>query len=65
MRRKVKKNYTRKKREYKEICERKKEKWWEELKRKAKEAQTQRQVWKVISKKRKKMRINDDIEIEN
>jgi len=49
-----KEEYNRGKREYKELCERRKEEEREELLKKAREAKTQEQVWKVINKERKR-----------
>jgi len=60
-----KEDYIKGKRDYKELCERRKEEEREELLREAKEAKTQEQVWKVINRERKRrVRINEQIKME-
>lgn len=58
-------DYRRERREYRELCERKRreenEKWMKE----AREAKTQKQVWEVINKeRRRKVEVNKEIRIE-
>lgn len=49
-----KEEYIERKKEYRSLCERKKEKRNEELIKEAREAKTQKQVWEVINKERRR-----------
>lgn len=49
-----KEEYIEGKKEYRSLCERKKEERNEELIKEAKEAKTQKQVWEVINKERRR-----------
>ncbi|XP_011688391.1 PREDICTED: uncharacterized protein LOC105450305 [Wasmannia auropunctata] len=54
--------YKREKKEYKELCERKKEEENGRWERKAEEARTEGQVWEIVNRERKKWKgINKDI----
>ncbi|XP_011881271.1 PREDICTED: uncharacterized protein LOC105569421 [Vollenhovia emeryi] len=56
--------YRRKRKEYKELCERKKEEENKKLEKEAEEAHTEEMVWRVVNKERKKRKkINTEIEM--
>ncbi|EZA50989.1 hypothetical protein X777_10537 [Ooceraea biroi] len=62
---KSKQEYIKGKKEYKELCCRKKEEEKEELLKEARKARTQKQVWEVINKeRRKKEELNKEIKME-
>lgn len=53
------------KRDYRKLREKKKEKWNKKLLKKAREAKTQEQIWKVVNRERKrKGEINREIRTE-
>lgn len=52
-------------REYRRLCEEKKEEWNEKLMKEVREAKTQEQVWRVINRERgKRVEINREIRME-
>jgi len=58
-------DYRRERREYREICERKRREENEEWLRVAREARTQKQVWMVINReRRRKVGVNKEIRME-
>lgn len=60
-----KERYLKEKKEYRKLCEMKKEKRNEELMKEARETKTQKQIWEVINReKRKKVKINRKIGFE-
>jgi len=60
-----KETYKEKKREYKELCERKRREENERFEREAEKAGHEREVWRVINRERKyRERVNEDIEME-
>jgi len=63
--RRGRKEYRKKRREYRELCEKKRKEENNRLMKEAREARTQVEVWRVINRKRKrKMEISREIEME-
>lgn len=57
--------YRREKKEYKELCDRKKREENERWEREAEEARTEGQIWAIVNRERKKWKgINREIEME-